>query len=256
MQKHGHASCGCWRPRPSRGCVCSAGAFHRAPSVYAHLELTGSSAPPRYSVADVRISRRSKLGHGPFQHEFNRNPLSFLRRGCRTFGSCASWCTPGNRNDRRAPLTPSGMILNGVSASFFQGNAELALPYGVVPTAVYLSTSPRQQHVAPTAALRLARDTPSRAVSSRVHITAPEIGSRLCPRRPPKVDYGRLISYPHEARRSTSRSRASKAIIAPTAEAKEQPRRGWPGIISGRADGAVGTGKMRCGRDDVLRSGR
>ncbi len=214
MQKHGHASCGCWRPRPSRGCVCSAGAFHRAPSVYAHLELTGSSAPPRYSVADVRISRRSKLGLGPFQHEFNRNPLSFLRRGCRTFGSCASWCTPGNRNDRRAPPTPSGMVLNGVSVSFFQGNAELALPYGVVPTAVYLSTSPRQQHIAPTAALHLARDTPSRAVSSRVHITAPEIGSRLCPRRPPKVDYGRLISYPHEARRSTSRSRASKAIIA------------------------------------------
>ena len=53
------------------------------------------------------------------------------------------------------------------------------------------STSPHQR----PAALRLARDTPSRAVSSRVHITAPEIGSRLCPRRPPKVDYGRLISY-------------------------------------------------------------
>ena len=127
MQKHGHASCGCWRPRPSRGCVCSAGAFHRAPSVYAHLGLTGSSAPPRYSVADVRISRRSKLAHGPFQHEFNRNPLSFLRRGCRRFGSCASWCTPGIRIDRRAPLTPSGMILNGVSVSFFQGKADLAL---------------------------------------------------------------------------------------------------------------------------------
>ena len=151
MQKHGHASCGCWRPRPSRGCVCSAGAFHRAPSVYAHLGLTGSSAPPRYSVADVRISRRSKLAHGPFQHEFSRIPLSFLRRGSRSFGSCASWCwcTPGIRIriDRRAPLTPSGMILNGVSVSFFQGNAELALPYGVVPTAAYLSTSPRQQHV-------------------------------------------------------------------------------------------------------------
>ena len=126
MQKHGHASCGCWRPRPSRGCVCSAGAFHRAPSVYAHLGLTGSSAPPRYSVADVRISRRSKLAHGPFQHEFNRNPLSFLRRGCRTFGSCASWCTPGNRVDRQAPPTPSGMVHNGVSASLSRAAMNLS----------------------------------------------------------------------------------------------------------------------------------
>ena len=156
MQKHGHAPCGCWRPRPSRGCVCSAGAFHRAPSVYAHLELTGSSAPPRYSVAGVRISRRPKLAHGPFQHEFSRNnPLSFLRRGCRSFGSCASWCTPGNRNDRRAPPTPSGMILNGVSVSFFQGNAELALPYGALCPQPFISarrpdssTSPHQRHFA------------------------------------------------------------------------------------------------------------
>ena len=146
MQKHGHASCGCWRPRPSRGCVCSAGAFHRAPSVYAHLGLTGSSAPPRYSVADDRISRRSKLAHGPFQHEFNRNPLSFLRPGMSDVWLVRLLVHTGQQN--RSSNTAHALWHGS------QRRQRIVLPgeRGVGTSIRRCAHSRLSQHVAPTAA--------------------------------------------------------------------------------------------------------